>query len=159
RTARAFCPSCGREIRPESARSIANQVLSVISSAVEGSRGESFTGPSPGSSDFARDDGKAVLVTFWVAIPPKTKPRDFFAFLQQQGYLRIWLHGEVIRVDTDVKIERLGARVQVIQDRITLTEQNRARLTEAIETALRFGKGKINIILISENRHRSTSKT
>src|SRR4029434_4327884 len=84
RTALAFCPSCGREIRPESARSIANQVLSVISSAVEGSRGESFTVPSPGSSDFARNDGKAVLVTFWVAIPPKTKPRDLFEFLQQQ---------------------------------------------------------------------------
>src|SRR4029079_76275 len=42
--------------------------------------------------------------------------------------------------------ERLGARVQVIQDRMVVSEENRARLTEAIETALRFGKGKINVI-------------
>src|SRR5437660_5755781 len=47
RTARAFCPSCGREIRPENAKSIADQVLaffnpakahSVIPSEAEGPR-------------------------------------------------------------------------------------------------------------------------
>src|SRR4029079_7724355 len=89
---------------------------------------------------------KTILITFWVVVPAKTKPHDFFQFLQQQGYLRIWLNGDIIRVDSDNKIERLGARVQVIQDRIVVSEENRSRLTEAIETALRFGKGKINVI-------------
>src|SRR5438067_641597 len=125
RVAHAFCPSCGREIRPETAKSIANQVLSHFHQG-----GTTAT----------------VLITFWVAVPAKTKPREFFEFLQQQGYLRIWLNGEIVRVDGDAKLERLGARVQVIQDRITVTEENRARLTEAIETALRFGKGKVNVI-------------
>ena len=41
---------------------------------------------------------------------------------------------------------RLGARVQVIQDRLTISEEGRARLVESIETALRFGKDKINFI-------------
>ena len=128
RVAHAFCPSCGREIRPETAKSIADQVLSHFDQG-----GTTAT----------------VLITFWVAVPAKTKPREFFEFLQQQGYLRIWLNGEIVRVDSDAKIERLGARVQVIQDRITVTEENRARLTEAIETAIRFGKGKISVIPIS----------
>src|SRR5438093_3165527 len=119
RVACAFCPTCGREIRPETAKSIAEQVL--------------------------RDcDGKNVLITFWVAVPAKTQPRDFFNFLQQQGYLRIWIDNEIVRVDAEPKIKRLGVRVQVIQDRIAISEENRARLVEAIETALRFGKGKIN---------------
>src|SRR5438445_1837427 len=162
RTARAFCPSCGREIRPETAKSIADQVFalfnprndpSVISSEVEGSRHGTLKithwDPSTPRRS-AEDDGcwndKVILITFWVAVPVKTKPRDFFQFLQQQGYLRIWLNGDIIRVDSDAKIERLGARVQVIQDRIVVSEENRARLTEAIEIALRFGKGKINVI-------------
>ncbi len=119
--ARAFCPNCGREIRPETTQSIAQQVL----------------------HDCA---GKNILITFWVAVPVKTQPRAFFDFLQQQGYLRVWIEDKVVRVDADPKIKRLGARVQVIQDRIAITEENRARLVEAIETALRFGKGKINII-------------
>src|SRR6266480_4843643 len=121
RVARAFCPSCGREIRPETANSVADQVL--------------------------RDcEGKNTLITFWVAVPAKTEPRAFFQFLQQQGYLRVWIDNAIVRVDVNPKIKRLGMRVEVIQDRIAINPQNRARLVEAIEIALRFGKGKINVI-------------
>src|SRR5713101_7807958 len=127
RIARAFCPGCGREIRPETGKSIADQVLREL-------------------------NGKTVLITFWVGVPAKTEPHDFFNFLQQQGYLRVWIDNEVVRVDSDKKIKRLGARVQVIQDRIVISAENRARLVEAIETALRFGKGKINIVPILEGR-------
>jgi excinuclease ABC subunit A len=121
RISRAFCPSCGREIRPETAKSISDAILH---DCLE----------------------KNVLLTFWVSAPPKTEPRDFFNFLQQQGYLRVWLGGQVVRVDADSRIQRLGARVQVIQDRIAIIEENRTRLTEAIEIALRFGKDRINVV-------------
>ena len=131
RIASAFCPNCGREIRPETAKSVADQVL--------------------------RDcGGQNILVTFWVSVPAKTEPRAFFDFLQQQGYLRIWIDNAIVRVDADPKIKRLGARVQVIQDRITINPENRARLVEAIETALRFGKGKINVIPLSDVDQLST---
>ncbi len=48
-----------------------------------------------------------------------------------------------IRTDEPAAFGRrkLPAVVHVIQDRVTLDETNRSRLTEAIETALRFGKG------------------
>src|SRR5213083_2505934 len=134
RVARAFCPNCGREIRPETAQSIAEQIL----------------------RDCA---GKNILITFWVAVPVKTAPRTFFDFLQQQGYLRVWLEDEIVRVDADPKIKRLGARVQVIQDRIAITGENRPRLVEAIETALRFGKGKINVIPVEAGVSPAKSKT
>ena len=124
RVTRAFCPSCSREIRPETAQSIGHQVL----------------------HDCV---GKTVLVTFWIAVPPKTEPRKFFEFLQQQGYLRLWINNEIVRVDADPKTKRLGARVQVIQDRIAISEENRARLIEAIETALRFGKGQVNVVIMA----------
>ena len=130
RIAKAFCPSCGREIRPETAKSIADEVLRDCS-------------------------GKNVLITFWVSVPAKTEPRKFFEFLQQQGYLRVWIDNEVVRVDVDPKKSlRLGARVQVIQDRIEIADKNRPRLVEAIETALRFGKGKVNVVTIAETGNR-----
>ena len=152
RTARAFCANCDREIRPETAKSIADQVFALFALRDLEGRGGSPNRPraievnrpylvSPGNAGT-----QTILITFWVAVPAKTKPREFFQFLQQQGYLRVWLNNEIIRVDSDAKVERLGARVQVIQDRVTIAEENRARLTEAIETALRFGKGKINVI-------------
>jgi len=133
RLARAFCPSCSRAIRPETAQSIAQQISHECL-------------------------GKNVLITFWVTVPPKTQPRAFFDFLQQQGYLRAWIDNQVVRADDDPKIKRLGARVQVIQDRITITEENLTRLVEAIETALRFGKGKINVVSVEAGVSPAKSK-
>src|SRR5438876_2391061 len=66
RVARAFCPSCSREIRPETAQSISHQVLHDC-------------------------PGKTVLIAFWVSVPSKTDARKFFCFLQQQGYWRVWM--------------------------------------------------------------------
>src|SRR5438105_3760974 len=186
RIAHAFCPSCGREVRPETAKSIADQVLSLFSAPKDESarpgchlertegphnrpprqasrdpstplrsaQGDNGGGGSPNRSrgievnrpNLEPANKNTILITFWVSVPPKTKPRDFFEFLQQQGYLRIWLNGEIVRVDSNPNVERLGARVQVVQDRIAINEQNHTRLTEAIETALRFGKGKVNIV-------------
>src|SRR4030095_6332424 len=88
--------------------------------------------------------GKNILITFWVAVPSKAEPRDFFYFLQQQGYLRVWIDNKVVRVDEpNPKTKRLGTRVQVVQDRIAVTDEHRTRLVEAIESALRFGKGTV----------------
>jgi excinuclease ABC subunit A len=127
RIARAFCPGCGRAIRPGTACSIADDVV----------------------REFA---GETVLLTFWVGVPAKTDPREFFQFLQQQGYLRVWLNGEIFRADTDKKVGRLGARVQVIQDRLTIGKETRARLVESVETALRFGKDRINFVVLETKK-------
>lgn len=121
RVAKGFCPSCSREVRLETGPSILSQVL----------------------SDFA---GKTVLITFGVAVPSKTAPIDFFQFLQQQAYLRVWLAGEIHRTDAAPSVSRLPAVVQVVQDRIKITPANRSRLAEAIENALRLGSDKISIV-------------
>ncbi len=171
RVAHAFCPSCHREIRPETAQSITQQIMAQFATcrsersfaernAVEEHRADSFKlVPRDSSTSLrsGRNDSVTVLITFWVAVPSGTEPRKFFDFLQQQGYLRVWIDNKVVRVDdSNPKTKRLGARVQVVQDRIAITGENRTRLVEAIETALRFGKGKINVIPISENAERPT---
>ncbi len=159
RVARAFCPSCGREIRPETAKSIAEEVFRQFEGHSSASPGDDALRLDarkrvPPEGPASAGPGASVLITFWVAVPLKTEPRDFFGFLQQQGYLRVWLNGEVVRADGETKKLRLGARVQVIQDRLTITEENRARLVESIETALRFGKDKINFIdLATKEEH------
>jgi len=130
----AHCPSCAREIRPETARSIVEAVLKS-----EGG-GKSEVG--------SRKSEVQLLVTFGVPVPPGTKAEEFFSFVQQQGFLRVLLDGEVVRTDEPCT-KRLPAVVPVIQDRVTVSEANRSRLTEAVEIALRFGKGKIEFRLPS----------
>ena len=123
RLAQAFCPSCHGPIRPDSSRGIAEQIL-------------------------ARRAGQALLLTFGVPAPAGADPAEFFAFLQAQGYLRVWMDGTVLRTDEafPAGLKKLPARVDVIQDRTTISPEARSRLTESIETALRFGKGRVRFV-------------
>ena len=121
RVADGFCPACQREVRPESTASIVKALA-------------------------AQFRGRTTLVTFGVPVPAGTKPADFFAFLQQQGYLRVWLGGKILRTDEAAPAGRLPARVPVVQDRIEVTPGQRARLAEAVENALRLGGDKLTVI-------------
>ena len=123
RIAEASCPECSQPVRPETAASILAQIFETLS-------------------------GRNILVAFGVPVPPKSP--DFLAFLQQQGYVRIWLEGQVVR--TDAKVARLPGLVQVIQDRVLVVEENRSRLGEAIEAALSLGKGKLTLIEAENGR-------
>ncbi|MBV9299281.1 MAG: excinuclease ABC subunit UvrA [Verrucomicrobia bacterium] len=124
RVARAFCPECQREIVRETPISIAATLLNKLSP-------------------------RAVLVTFGVPAPPGTDPGDFFSFLNQQGFLRIWLNQEMIRTDIAPAIKRLPGLVFVIQDRLTMGEANHSRLVEAIEQGLNYGKGQLKIVALN----------
>src|SRR5437016_2992704 len=68
RRARAFCPSCGREIRPENAKSIADQVLALLNL-----RKDPSVAPLRSAQDDGRENGQTILITFWVAVQAKTK--------------------------------------------------------------------------------------
>jgi excinuclease ABC subunit A len=134
RLATGCCPDCGREIRPETARSIAAQVLDSVKPARKNA------------------EPPAVLITFGVPVPLKTKPADFFQFLCSQGYLRVWLDGAAHRTDQAPEVPRLPAIVRVIQDRITVSPENQTRLLEAIEAALRLGRGQLAVIPAGSKR-------
>jgi excinuclease ABC subunit A len=123
RVARAFCPECQREIIPETPTSIAAAVLSLLKS-------------------------RPILVTFGVRVPAATKPGDFFSFLNQQGFLRVWLNNETVRTDTTHEIKRLPALVFAIQDRTIVEKSNYPRLVEGIEQALKYGKGQLKIVTL-----------
>jgi len=81
-------------------------------------------------------------------VPAKTEVTDFAEFLQGQGFLRIWLYGETLRLDDKdaLKGRKLPARVLVVQDRVKLEAASQARLAEAIEAALRYGKGQMSCV-------------
>jgi excinuclease ABC subunit A len=90
--------------------------------------------------------GRTLLVTFGVPVPAGTKASDFFAFLQQQGYLRVWLGGKILRTDEPAPGGRLPARVPVVQDRVAIVPAQRTRLAEAVENALRLGGDQLALI-------------
>ena len=130
RLAEGSCPECKRPVRPETPESIQRELL----------------------SDHA---GQVALIVFGIPVPKNTDARDFAEFLQAQGFLRIWLYGEVIRLDDSAALQgrKLPARVFVVQDRVRLDTASQARLSEALEAALRFGKGQVSVVPESASPH------
>ncbi len=63
-----------------------------------------------------------------------------------QGYLRAFAHGEILRLeDEDWTLEE-GEPLLVVQDRVRLSEDQRERRLEALETAMRLGGGVAHVI-------------
>jgi excinuclease ABC subunit A len=77
--------------------------------------------------------GARVLVTFTVPVPANFKREEIETFLAAQGYTRI-------HARTDVAVE-------VVQDRLAFTPDNRARIVEALEAALKVGAGHVTVRL------------
>ncbi len=74
-----------------------------------------------------------LVITFPVEVPENFTPDEIQALLAQQGYDRIHL--------------REGARLEVVQDRLRAVNSPPERLAEAVESALRVGRGRLAVHL------------
>ena len=96
-------------------------------------------------------DGAEVLLTFTLPLSEKLSLADSFELLSRQGYQRVWLAGEVVRLEE--ALPRLQAAppasVVVAQDRVRVGEAVRARFVEACEQAYHFGKGRLAIHVLA----------
>ncbi len=72
-----------------------------------------------------------LVITFPVAIPKNFTEKEILQLLEAQGYTRIH--------------ERTKTSLEVIQDRLRIGSAERARVTEALESALKVGQGKVNV--------------
>jgi excinuclease ABC subunit A len=80
-----------------------------------------------------------LLVCFPVPLPPKMKLPELKGELEKLGYVR--LHQEQPKLLT------------VIQDRLRLDGQDRSRLVEALEGALRAGHGRVSVHALDAQGH------
>ncbi len=83
--------------------------------------------------------GVRAVVTFELHIPHNFTAREVEGYLEQQGYTRVH--------------ERRGDTLDVVQDRLRLDKDNRARLSEALEAAFARGNGRLQIHLLDDERN------
>ena len=86
----------------------------------------------------AGDDPPRVLICFEVAVPEGLAPAQLRELLAQQGYVRIQ--------------QESADRIEVIQDRLRLTDDNRGRTIEALEAALHQGQGRLRVYPMDAER-------
>jgi excinuclease ABC subunit A len=72
-----------------------------------------------------------LLITFPVSIPKNFSEKEVKELLERQGYTRIHSQSKGL--------------IEVTQDRLRIGSAEKARVAEALEAALRFGQGKVNV--------------
>ncbi|KXU36342.1 excinuclease ABC subunit A [Cephaloticoccus capnophilus] len=111
-------------------------------------------------------EGHTLLLCFAVTRPPQLTWAEILQNLKTQGYLRILVSEpvpQIFKIDDLLALppEALArqlpadspASIQVVQDRLKMRADGRARFLEAAETALHFGQGQLQLFEHSQPGH------
>jgi excinuclease ABC subunit A len=133
--ARLYCRSCGQPVRKEPPQLIWDIIKS-----------------QPG---FASE----TLITFDLPVTEKLGLDECLGLVARQGYQRLLVQGEVVRLEDLLSSGSIPAHasITVVQDRVRLVPENRARFVEACEQAYHFGKGKLAVHAVAEAQAKPSS--
>jgi len=122
------CSGCGRPVQPD----VPEQIWRTLAD---------------------RADGRRMVITFPYALNGDAAAacRD----LLRLGYDRIWMEGTVQELNA-MDAQALPLVLQVLADRVLLKPDQRQRIVESLETAQRFGAGRVEVWL-EGGRHWSFS--
>ena len=141
RVGQGFCPSCERPISAQSQ----DQIIATIMSQME---------------------GKKFQVLAPIIRAQKGEHRDLLDDLLRQGFIRVRVDGKIVSLSDDIKLDRqMRHDIEVVIDRLQGKAGIRGRLAEAIELALKIGKGNLLIAMeqddekVPTNASQTKSKT
>ena len=125
------CANCGRPVQRQSAAQITDVVL--------------------GWTDGVRLEVLAPLVR-----GRKGEFRELFEAARKQGFVRAWVDGEVIELADPPRLNRrVNHDVSIIVDRLVLKREDRGRLADSIETAIKLADGLVEVVQVSGSERAS----
>jgi excinuclease ABC subunit A len=123
RVGQGHCPSCNRAITSQSREQIVARILEL-----------------PAGAKFS------VLAP--VVRAQKGEHRDLFEDLLKQGFVRARVDGDVVQLTDELSLDRrLRHDIEVVIDRLVVKGDIRSRLAEAVELAIKTGKGAMIVAL------------
>ncbi|MGH8289981.1 MAG: excinuclease ABC subunit UvrA [Steroidobacteraceae bacterium] len=149
RTATLYCECCGRPVRRDTAESIYSDLRQ---------RTAAWTQTQGAAGD------PRLLLTFPVPVPKSFQEVEVRALLEKQGYTRYFERPgarapAARRASSGARGKRTqatrsaagsGIVLEVVQDRFRAGLAERSRVLESLETALRVGRGRINVQVVDD---------
>src|SRR5215216_1929458 len=115
------CPTCGRPVQRQSAAQIADNVL-------------------------AWPSGTRIEVRAPLVQGRKGEFRELFETARKQGFIRAVVDGELVEVADPPKLNRRQNHdISVVVDRLVVRAEDRGRLTDSLETALKLAEGLVEV--------------
>ncbi len=128
------CPLCDSSIKPQSAENIVNLMMSEVN--------------------------KKIMITAPIIRGQKGTHDAVFENLKKEGFTKVRVNGIVYEIETihdELKLERYEKHwIEAVVDIITITDDERLRISEGVEQALRFGEGRI--VIVNMNIKTASSK-
>ena len=121
------CPVCGREIASQSIDSIIENIQSY-------------------------GTGTRIIVLAPVIRGRKGEHKAVIDRIRRDGFTRIRVDGEMRRLDEDeiVLAKNNKHNIEIVVDRIVIREDNRSRIAEAVEIAIKEGEGICNVLFMPQ---------
>ena len=109
--------------------------------------GTPLTGRTPESvvdDLLAAFDGQALLISAPLVRDRKGQHKALFSDLVRKGFVRVRVDGELYRIEDVPELERYGRHtIEVVVDRLRIEPTARARVREAVMSAIELGKGDV----------------
>lgn len=123
RIGKAHCPNCGREIQEQSVDQIIDSILSW-------------------------GDGTKIQILAPVIRGKKGEHAKIIEDAKKSGFVRARIDGVVASLDDNIKLDKQKKHtIEIIVDRIVISEDARKRLSDSVETALESANG---IIIVTK---------
>ncbi|MEJ5222932.1 MAG: excinuclease ABC subunit UvrA [Anaerolineales bacterium] len=128
------CPVCGREVVKQSAQEIVDAIA-------------------------ALPDGARVLILAPIVRGRKGTYQSVFEEIRKAGFVRARVDGVVYNLDDEITLDRYKQHdIDAVVDRLVITHNAdeterktaRTRLTDSVETALEFGDGYVNVLVLGK---------
>jgi excinuclease ABC subunit A len=126
KVASLFCRGCGRAVERDTAQSIFKKLD-------------------------GRADGAPLVLTFPLAIAPSLPWAEIKAGLQAAGFHRLLREQAVCDLEETQEFPAGTTRIEVVIDRLVYRAEAKKRISDSLEQALQFGKGRINLYYPEES--------
>jgi excinuclease ABC subunit A len=130
RVGRTYSPISGKEVKKHSADDIVDYLASL-------------------------SQGTKVIIVASGEIPENINIKDYFSFLNKQGFNRIEVDGELIRIEDSASLKgiKTGSRINIVIDRLVIdhTPDTFSRAADSAQTAFQTGKGYCQVIVTEDN--------
>ena len=120
---RPHCPVCGRPLEGLSPQEVLDKIM-------------------------VKYKGKKIIITAPVIRGKKGEFKDFLKGVRKLGFSRVRVDGEIYRIDKVPPLERNKKHdIEVVIDRLTVKEDNKARLLSDIEKAFEIANGVLKVVV------------
>ena len=92
-------------------------------------------------------DGSKIVLLAPVIKGRKGHYRELFVQIAKWGYTKVRVDGEILDIEPKMQLDRFKVHdIEVVIDRLVVTDDERVRLSQSLQTAMQVGKGQVYVL-------------